>query len=153
MKKGMLTTLVLLFMCSFITMAQWNYVGAWPDTNYKGGTHGIAVDPDGKIWEASYYPSNWVSPNNDTLSLRPIYVFNPDGSLLDIVGIVTGAGGADTLARGSANCRGIRADNDGNILYVQAGPSKMIKINYQTRERMGSALIPETGSSPTTPAV
>ena len=102
MKKGILTTLVLLFMCSFTVMAQWDYVGAWPDTNYKGGTHGIVVDPDGKVWEASYYASSWVSPNNDTLSLRPIYVFNPDGSLLDVIGIVTGAGGTDTLARGSA---------------------------------------------------
>ncbi len=153
MKKAILATLVILFMCSFTTMAQWDFLGAWPDTNYIGGTHGIAVDPDGKIWEASYYPSNWISPNNDTLSLRPLYVFNPDGSLLDIIGIVTGAGGADTLARGSANCRGIRADQDGNILYVSAGPSKMIKINYQTRERMGSKLIPETGSSPTAPGV
>jgi len=153
MKKRMLTTIVLLFMCSFTIMAQWDYVGAWPDTNYKGGTHGIVIDPEGKVWEASYYPSDWISPNNDTLSLRPLYVFNPDGSLLDIIGIVTGAGGADTLARGTANCRGIRADENGNILYVQAGPSKMIKINYQTRERMGSVLIPQTGSSPTTPGV
>ena len=153
MKKGILATLVLLFMCSFTVMAQWDFVGAWPDTNYKGGTHGIVVDPDGKVWEASYYPSSWISPSNDTLSLRPIYVFNPDGSLNDILGIVTGAGGADTLARGSANCRGMRADENGNIIYVSAGPSKMIKINYQTKARMGSVLIPESGSSPTAPGV
>jgi len=148
---SLVTFMVLVFFGT--VYPQWTYEGAWPDTNYKGGTHGIAVDPDGKVWTASYYPSNWVSPSGDTLSLRPLYVFNPDGSLLEIIGIVTGAGGTDTLARGTANCRGIRADQDGNILYVSAGPSKMIKINYQTRQRMASVLIPETGSSPTAPGV
>ena len=153
MKKffSLFTFMVLVFLGT--TYAQWTYDGPWPDANYKGGTHGIVVDPDGKIWTASYYPSNWITPSGDTLSLRPLYVFNPDRSLLEIIGIVTGAGGADTLARGTANCRGIRADQDGNILYVSAGPSKMIKINYQTRERMASVLIPEIGSSPTKPAV
>ena len=150
-KFSLVTFMVLVFFST--VYPQWTYEGAWPDTNYKGGTHGIAVDPDGKVWTASYYPSNWVSPSGDTLSLRPLYVFNPDGSLLEIIGIVTGAGGTDTLARGTANCRGIRADQDGNILYVSAGPSKMIKINYQTRQRMASVLIPETGSSPTAPGV
>jgi hypothetical protein len=134
-------------------MAQWDFAGAWPDSNYKGGTHGIAVDPDGKVWQASYYSSKWVSPNNDTLTLRPLYVYNADGTLNEIVGIVTGAGGTDTLGLGSTNCRGIRADQNGNILYVTASPSKMIRINYQTKARMGSVLIPESGSSPTTPAV
>jgi DNA-binding beta-propeller fold protein YncE len=150
MKKGILGTLVLLLLCSITISAQWTFQGAWPDTNYKGGTHGIAVDPDGKVWEASYYPSNWVSPDGDTLSLRPIYVFNSDGTLLDIMGIVEGAGSADTLL---GNCRGMRADQDGNILYVNAGPNRMIKIDYKTRQRIASALIPECGSSPTAPGV
>lgn len=153
MKNWIRGIFVLFFLCSFTLTAQWTYKGAWPDTTYKGGTHGIAVDPDGKVWTASYYASNWVSPNNDTLSLRPIYVFNPDGSLLNILGIVTGAGSADTLGRGSSNFRGMRADADGNILYMQASPSKMIKINYQTLARMGSVSVTQTGSSPTSPGV
>jgi hypothetical protein len=153
MKKGILAALFLVAFLSSTAFSQWTFEGAWPDTNYKGGTHGIVVDPDGKIWEASYYGSKWVSPNNDTLTLRPIYVFNPDGSLLDILGIVTGAGGADTLSYPAGNCRGLRADHEGNILYVQASPTKMIKINYQTRERMGSVLMTQIGSSPTAPGV
>jgi hypothetical protein len=153
MKKGILATLFMVAFLSSTAFSQWTYQGAWPDTNYKNGTHGMVVDPDGKVWTVSYYPSNWVSPNNDTLSLRPIYVFNPDGTLLETIGIVTGAGGTDTLARGTANCRGLRRDHQGNILYVSAGPSKIVKINYQTRQRMGSKLIPESGSSPTAPGV
>ena len=153
MKKGILATLFVVAFLSSTAFSQWTFEGAWPDTNYKGGAHGIVVDPDGKVWQASYYPSDWVSPNNDVLALRPLYVFNPDGSLLEIIGIVTGAGGTDTLGMSPSNCRGIRADENGNIIYVSAAPSKMIKINYKTRERMGSVLIPETGSSPTTPGV
>jgi hypothetical protein len=152
MKKGILGTLVLLLLCSITVTAQWTYTGAWPDTNYKGGTHSIVIDPDGKIWTGSYYKSNWVSPDSDTLSLCPLYVFNPDGSLFKTIGIVTGGGGADTLCK-AGNLRGMRADADGNILYVKSSPSQMIKINYQTQERMASVLIPQTGSSPTAPGV
>jgi sugar lactone lactonase YvrE len=156
MKKGILGTLVLFLLCSLTVSAQWTFQGAWPDTNYKGGTHGIAVDPDGKVWEVSYYSSKFITADNDTIDSNPLYVFNPDGSLYDIIGIVTGAGGTDTLSKGAtgtSNCRGIRADQDGNILYVQTGPTKLIKINYATGERMGSVLMTNLGSSPTTPAV
>ena len=156
MKKGILATLFLVAFLSSTAFSQWTFEGAWPDTNYKGGTHGIAVDPDGKVWEVSYYSSKWVTPNQDTIDCNPLYVFNSDGSLLEIIGIVTGAGGTDTLSKGAttaSNCRGIRADQDGNILYVQTNPTKIIKINYQTRERMGSALMTNLGSSPTSPSV
>jgi hypothetical protein len=155
MKKGLFTSLVLILLCG-TSFAQWNNLGPWPNANYPGGTHGIAVDPDGKVWEVSYYSSKWVTPDQDTIDCNPLYVFNADGSLNDIIGIVTGAGGTDTLSKGAtaaSNCRGIRADQDGNILYVQTGPTKIIKINYATGERMGSVLMPNIGSSPTTPAV
>ncbi len=153
MKNRILGIFLLLVLCSFTVTAQWTYKGAWPDTSYKGGNHGIVVDPDGKIWAASYYPSQWQSPGGDILNIRPLYVFNPDGSTNAVLGIVTGAGGTDTLAMSPGNFRGMRRDADGNILYLQAAPSKMIKINYQTFERMGSVLVSQTGSSPTTPGV
>ena len=153
MKKGILATLLMVAFLSTTAFSQWTFEGAWPDTNYKGGTHGIVVDPDGKIWTGSYYPSSWITPDNDTITVRPIYIFNPDGSLLETLGIVTGAGGSDTLGLSPGNLRGMRADKDGNILYVQASPSKMIKINYQTRARMGSVLLTNIGSSPTAPGV
>lgn len=147
--KKVLSAFFLFAMLCTTAFAQWNYLGPWPNADYKGGTHGIAVSPDGKVWQASYYQSKWVSPSGDTLNLSPVYVFNSDGSFVTSIGITSGAT-VDTL---KGNCRGLAADNEGNILYVQSGPAKLIKFNYQTLESMGSRLVTETGSSPTGPAV
>jgi hypothetical protein len=157
MKKGLFTSLVLVLLCG-TSFAQWNNLGPWPNANYPGGTHGIAVDPDGKVWTASYYWTNFTTPDNDVIVCNPILIFNPDGTLVDTLAIVTGNGGTDTLGLGTANtCRGLRADENGNIIYVSGGSpianNKMVKINYQTFERMGSVNVPECGSSPTTPGV
>ncbi|NWF87862.1 MAG: hypothetical protein HXY50_00205, partial [Ignavibacteriaceae bacterium] len=62
MKRNLLTAIFITLLCS-VAFSQWTYEGAWPDTNYKGGTHGIAVDPDGKVWTSSYYYTAWVSPD------------------------------------------------------------------------------------------
>ncbi len=150
MKKGLFTSLVLILLCG-TTFAQWNNLGPWPNANYPGGTHGIAVSPDGKVWTASYYRTNWNSPGGAVISVSPIIVFNADGSLVDTIYTVTSPGPKiDTL---KGQCRGMGVDADGNILYVQSSPGKMIKINYQTLEGMGSKLLTEIGSSPTAPSV
>ncbi len=41
MLKGILTTLALLLMCSFMAKAQWVNEGAWPDAT-QGQAHGIS---------------------------------------------------------------------------------------------------------------
>ncbi len=148
MLKKISTLFVIVLLFSVAAKAQWSQVGAWPDTSFKGGTHGIAVSPDGKVWTSSYYSTNWVTPNGDTIKTTPIIVFNSDGSVVDTLNTVAQSGGfvVDTL-KGSN--RGLSADKDGNILYSQSGPSKIIKINYQTMEGMASHLATETGSSPT----
>lgn len=157
MKKGILTLFVFLFILGMSANAQWAYQGAWPDTNYKGGTHGIVVDPDGKLWQASYYREKWITPNNDTVLTSPIYVFNPDGSLLEKIYTVTTGSVTDTLGKGgsTSGTRGLTKDHQGNILFVSSSPVKMIKINYQTRQGMARRDIGSTeiGSSPTKPAV
>lgn len=154
MKKVLSTFFLFLLLCT-TAFSQWNYLGPWPDANYKGGTHGIVVSPDGKIWTSSYYKTPWYTPNGDTILTSPIIVFNADGSVLDTIHTVTSGSVTDTLGLGgsTSGCRGMAKDADGNILYVSGGPSKLIKINYQTLEGMGSRLIPETGSSPTAPSV
>jgi len=144
MKKGLFTSLVLILLCG-TSFAQWNNLGPWPDANYPGGTHGIAVSPDGKVWTASYYQSPWAGGGG--ILTCPILVFNADGSFVDTIFTVTSPGPVvDTL---DGRNRGLSVDNDGNILYVQSGPSKIIKINYQTMAGMGSHLLTEVGSSPT----
>ena len=44
----------LIVMTASISLAQWKYEGPWPNDLRKGGTHGIEVTPDGKIWQSSY---------------------------------------------------------------------------------------------------
>lgn len=134
--------------------AQWTDKGAFPDTSFTGSTHGIAVDPDGKIWWTSYYAQvEWID-GEDTLATSGIRVFNADGTEADFSPVVTVATGGgfvvDTLT-GAA--RGLAADHEGNIIYVQSGTNKMFKINYQTGEGMARADLTEPGSSPTGPGI
>lgn len=150
-----------ILLLSGVTKAQWEFEGAWPDTNYKGGTHGIEIAPDGKIWTASYYKSNWITTEGDTLSsiASPILVFAADGSSVDTIFTVTTGSVTDTLgigptAGGSSGTRGICKDQDGNIIWVGSTPARMIKINYQTYEGMARYdFDTEIGSSPTAPSV
>jgi len=156
---SLVTFMVLVFFST--VYPQWTYEGVWPDANYKGGTHGIVVDPDGKIWTASYYRENWTTPNNDVVLAAPIYVFNTDGSLLDTIHTVTTGSVTDTLGGGfgtgtTSGCRGLARDHQGNILYVSDTPRKIIKINYQTLLGMArhDMLDTEIGvASPTKPGV
>ncbi len=154
--KKTLFTFVLFLLLSLTAMAQWTYQGPWPNADYKGGSHGVVVDPDGKIWQASYYRSNWTTPSNDVILCTPIYVFNPDGSLLDSIAIVTVGAVTDTLGTwtSTSGTRGLAKDESGNIIWCASGPSRMIKINYQTREGMARFNFDtEIGSSPTKPGV
>ena len=70
---------VLLIATASLSIAQWKYEGPWPNDQRKGGTHGIEVTPDGKIWQASYYKSTWITPDGKKLTnVSPILVFSPD---------------------------------------------------------------------------
>ena len=152
MIKKLMVILALVTMFASVTNAQWTDMGAFPDTSYNGGTHGIAVDPDGKVWVASYYDDVPFGP--DSIATSSILVFNADGtpaSFSPISTVATGGGFVvDTL---NGHCRGLGVDENGNILYVQSTSSKMFKINYQTGEGMARADLTELGSSPTAPSV
>lgn len=150
MIRKLLTIITLLTVTASISFAQWEGGNAWPDTSYKGGSHGIAVDPDGNVWQSSYYKTPWITPDGDTLSTSAVLVFSADGSTVDTIHTVTDGTVIDSL---TGSNRGMGVDNDGNILVVQSAPTKIIKINYQTKARMASALMPELGSSPTAPSV
>ncbi len=158
MRRRMTIVIAVFMLLSVTAIGQnWTYQGAWPDTNYKGGTHGIVVDPDGKVWTASYYHTNWVSPSGDTITnSSPIYIFNSDGTLNDIIGIVTSGTFTDTLGIGgsSAGCRGMTRDESGNIIYDNSGVEKLlIKIDYKTKQGLARHVMTEVGSSPTKPGV
>jgi len=135
MIKKLFTVLALVSVLASTSFGQWQNVGAFPDTSYKGGTHGIAVDPDGKVWVSSYFKDiNYITAT-DTIPTAGILVFNPDGtqaSFSPIVTLTTGGGFVvDTL---KGNCRGMGKDEVGNILYCQSGSTKIFKIDYKTGE-------------------
>ena len=67
MLKKLTSILAALVLFAITANAQWTGGEAWPDTSYKGGAHGIAVDPDGKVWTANYYQETWVSPDGDSI--------------------------------------------------------------------------------------
>lgn len=151
MLKKMFLFSVLLTSFAF---GQWVNVGAWPDTTIKGQLHGIAVDPDGKVWAGNFSPERFLPPGGgptDSVTANLIRVYNPDGTPASFSPIwkLTGPDFNDTL-KGS-NMRGMRADHNGNILVV-FGNQLMYRINYQTGAGMKKVNV-AIGTSPTAPAV
>ncbi|MBL1214726.1 MAG: hypothetical protein HND52_15325 [Ignavibacteriae bacterium] len=157
--KLLVVTLILVTVNISKIYAQWTYTGSFPNDFYKGGTHGIAVDPNGKIWTSSYFQSDWISPHGDVIKCSPIFVFSSDGAPIDTIGIIqTGTGTSaiyDTLGKGGSvsGCRGLEVDENGNIIYVRAAPSQIFKINYITRQGIARKELSEIGGSPTSPSV
>jgi hypothetical protein len=152
MLRKISTFFIMFIVFTMIGKAQWTYEGAWPDTNFKGGTHGIEVTPDGKVWTASYYKTGWTTPGGDLIQVSPILVFSSDGSSVDTIYTVTTGSDIDTLgynpASGTSGTRSMAKDSDGNIYFTHSGPNKIVKINYQNYEGMARHLITEVGSSP-----
>lgn len=151
MKERILSVLVLLLLCSTIGFAQWVNQGAWPDAQI-GQAHGLAVDPDGKVWVANFGPEEYTPPGASApVTVRLIRVYNPDGSHASFSPIwkIEGAGINDTLT--GSNSRGMRPDHNGNILYVD-GAQRMYRINYQTGAGMNKVEL-GLGTSPVAPAV
>ncbi len=156
MYRNLFKVTAILFLLVSYSLGQWTNKGAWPSDSFIGGTHGITVDPDGKVWTATYFKhDNWITPDSVTIKTSAIYVLNPDGTQAEFSPIytVTTNNGAvtDTL---NGNCRGLTTDENGNILYVQSAPNKIFKIDYKTGERISKRIIgDELGSSPTKPTV
>jgi len=135
-----------------LAQTQWSYDGPlWNqvlDDAAIGSGHGVAVDPDGKIWFQPFSASDSVlvaELGNVYVATRVLYVFNPDGSMADIspIKFLDYPGGArDTLggfthrdANGNLiwegrSGRGLRADPDGNILASQF--NTLFRIDYKT---------------------
>jgi hypothetical protein len=152
MKHKLLLALVTVLLLSVTGYSQWVNSGAWPDGTLLGQLHGVAVDPDGKVWTGNFNPEKYLpAGSTDTVTANLIRVFNPDGSPASFSPVwrVVGNGINDTL-KGS-NVRGMRADHNGNIL-VTFGNQVMYRINYLTGAGMNKVQM-TLGTSPTAPAV
>ncbi len=139
-----LITLFAFLMAFSIMKAQFSYQGVFPPPSpdtLKFQTHGMAVDPDGKVWVNSYSKLDSVMVGGVKLSVSAIYVYNADGTPASFspIRILTKDGVSDTL---KGNGRGMGVDKEGNILHSQSGPAMLYKINYLTGELMAKATMP-----------
>lgn len=130
----------------------WKFAGNFPNDDFKGNTggHGVAVDPDGKIWFHFYGATDSITTAaGNKVPTRVIHVFNPDGSPAPFSPIktITVGGETDTLFNSS---RGMRADQDGNILVVQF--DEVFRFDYKTGAGLGK-MQPNPGVTLTAPAV
>ena len=168
-KMKIITLFFVIFFPVTILYSQWEFAGVFPDPtnpniNQKGGIHGLAVDPEGKIWSINYYAYDrdiiYIAANqNQYVPVRAIYVFNPDGTpapfspikFLNINGITDTIGGYTTPANTweVRTGRGMRAAPDGNI--VVAMYDTYYKINYLTGEGI-SKVTPTPNVAVTAPA-
>lgn len=161
MKKVLTVLAVLVFMFAVSSFAGWQYVGPFPaDTTaltgwpYSASTHGLAVDPEGKVWVHQYYAftrDSVLVPISTRPSkheyVRCIYVYNRDGSpasfspikFITVDGVVDTVGGFTDTSVSPAVWRvqqgvGLRTDGDGNIMVTQR--SFVYRLNYKTGEGM-----------------
>jgi len=85
--------LIVLVSVSLFSQNTWQFSSVFPaDSSQGAGTHGMAVDPDGKVWIQCYYAYGRDSiqvpgydaatgaPKTVKATVRALYVFNPDGT-------------------------------------------------------------------------
>ncbi|GMQ81365.1 MAG: hypothetical protein BMS9Abin05_0796 [Rhodothermia bacterium] len=153
--KPLLLPIIALLLWPAAASAQWVFDGAFPDNVDRqfSSVHGVAVDPDGKIWVQPFSATDSVQVaelGNTFQAVRVIYVFNEDGSeaamspikFLTIGGVVDTLGGA--LIGGAwdgKSGRGVTTDADGNIIASQW--KTLYKIDYQTGAGMAKVRFPD----------
>lgn len=180
MRKTLLTLTILLSL-PLVASAQsvWDFVGTFPPDTLSvdgNGVHGLAVDPDGKVWVQPYgglvsieFPDTvaFGTTKFKSLNQRAIFVYNPDGTqatfspitflkqggaVVDTLGITyTGMvdiGGKSYKQYASLFGVGLRASPaDGNI-YVSQG-NHLYRLDYKTGELM-NVTVPYPTTTPTT---
>lgn len=152
-KMILLLALVLVIALGKAYSQGWTKVGNFPNDSFMGSTggHGVAVDPDGKVWCMFYgnTDSVFVASTSSWKACRAVYVFNADGTPASFSPIktITVSGVTDTLYNSN---RGLRADNNGNILV--SSYDVLYRINYQTGNGMAKVQ-PVAGMTLTAAAV
>ncbi len=136
---------------------QWELDAAWPPDEelQSSSAHGIAVDPDGKVWVQYFSATDSVQVpdlDDEWQPVRVLYVFNADGTEADISpikfldfpggerdtlgGFITLDDNGEKVWEGRSG-RGLDTDHNGNILVSQF--RTLYRINYETGEGMNKA--------------
>ena len=127
-----------LLIVAMIVMAATALYGEWMyDSDFALGPnpHSVVVDNNGRVWVGYYGYTDTLGLPNDTIPIKPIYCYEPDGSQASFspIQMVTVGSRVDTMWNG---CRGMSLDNNGNILY--SAYNDVWQINAQTGEGLGA---------------
>lgn len=153
MKKNKIMILLGLLFLPLLATAQWTqdttFVPAEGDFFVE--VHGVAVDPDGKVWIQPFGTTENIVVNRDlggdgvpdTLSTRAVYVYNADGTPADfspllVIEYADGTTPSDTLGRiwtgegyEGYSGRGIETNiGTGNIIISQW--NRLYSVDYKT---------------------
>jgi hypothetical protein len=147
MKKILFVVALLSVVVTATTYAQWTEKKVYspfkevlkPDNLW--GLHGLAVDPEGKIWVAPYNGTDTItigSGAND--KRREIFVFHPDGTPASFspIKVIEVDGVKDSLNHNNTT-RGLTADHQGNMLY--SSWDRIFRINYKTGVGMNKVAV------------
>ncbi len=137
MKRVVTVVLVLMLGVSLSVFGGWKFVKNFPDDSFKpagsSGGHGVAVDPEGKIWIQMYGTTDSILTAAGTYGkTRVIYCFYPDGSPAPWNGkkvLTLPDGKLDTLWNSH---RGLGKDPQGNILWSSF--DVIYRLDYKTGE-------------------
>ncbi|MDO8549940.1 MAG: T9SS type A sorting domain-containing protein [Ignavibacteria bacterium] len=155
MRKQIVTFFVFIALFTMSNYAQqWTYEGAFPpppDTlKTNTGVQFVTVDPDGKVWIApfrTFVDSVFVPDSGKYKVVRPLYVYNPDGTPWDTIRAVTIGSVFYPLYNSKY---GLDKDQNGNILTCDF--DNLFRINYQTGEGM-NVVVPQFNQAICSPAV
>jgi sugar lactone lactonase YvrE len=139
MKKWFLVLVAVALLPSLALAQVWTYDSDFPAP--ANAPHAVVVDGAGKIWVGNYGYTDTFFVGTDTLPYKPLWVFNPDGTLHMKVETVTFDGVTDTIWN---SCRGLAVDHDGNILFTNW--YILYRINHQTGEVMNKVIPPDSAS-------
>jgi hypothetical protein len=154
-KRSLLLLTVVLLYSSTLLAQQWTYSGtipSAPDTiNNNSGVQFVVVDANDRVWVNAFSSTGdslFVPDSNKYKLVRPVYVYNPDGTLWKKI-VSSTVGGVLYPFYGSGY--GLEKDHNGNILVVKGGT--MHRLDYQTGDGMTAPIMPFAGNSTASPAV
>jgi hypothetical protein len=135
--KKLFTVLPILVLCLAVSALgqakKWQFVKVFPDTttSWSGGLHGVAVDPDNKIWLGPGGTQKTMGdslPGGQATSAIRIYLPNGTQAAFSPIRVITTGAVKDTLG---SLCRGMRTMPNGNIAYCGIG-GQIFEIDYKT---------------------
>jgi hypothetical protein len=139
--KRFTLSLLLLVIAGSIAMAQvtkWQFVRAYTPTKVGGvGGHGLAVDPEGKVWVQPQAKTEKAGGTG--VACYGMYVYLPNGNQASFspITIYKGPTFTDTVTANSG--RGVTKDPQGNIIVSQG--DALYRFDYKTGQAINKATV------------